>query len=53
MTNWLQILISLMPAVEQALQIIINDTGETPDEAAKQLVDHLTPGKPNSPSLKP
>jgi hypothetical protein len=54
--NWFTILETLpgvLQAVLQALATVEQATGKTSPEAAKEVIDHLTPGAPNSDVLKP
>ena len=52
--NWLliaQLIQQLLPVAVQAIDAVEKATGKTPEEAAKEVIDHLTPGAPNSPAL--
>lgn len=51
---WYAILIQLLPAIEDAINTIVKATpGLTAQQATAQLVNHLTPGQPNSETLGP
>ena len=52
--NWLliaQLIQQLLPVAVQAIDAVEKATGKTPEEAAKEVIDHLTPGGQNSPTL--
>lgn len=50
--NWIAILVQLLPAVEAAVNEIITKEGVSPEQATAKLIDHITPGQPNTPSLE-
>lgn len=52
--NWLliaQLIQQLLPVAVQGVEIVEKATGKTPEEAVQEVIDHLTPGAPNSPAL--
>lgn len=49
--NWM-LLIQLLPALEEAINLIVKAENVTPQVAATKLVDHITPGQPEAPALK-
>jgi hypothetical protein len=52
--NWallLEILPGLLQAAVQAISEVEKATGKSTPEAAAEVVSHLTPGQPNSPTL--
>jgi hypothetical protein len=52
--NWVlieEISQALFAAAIQAAQAIAKQTGKTPQAAVAEVVDHLTPGAPLSPTL--
>lgn len=51
MSEWLALLIQALPAIENAINAIVNATGKSKEQAMAELVDHITPGQPNSPTL--
>jgi hypothetical protein len=46
-----QVMMQLLPVLEQAIEIICRAEGVTPEQAFNRLISHLTPGKPNVPEL--
>jgi hypothetical protein len=49
--NWVSALVQILPILHQAIQQICAAEGVTEEQAVGKLIDHLTPGKPNSPTL--
>lgn len=52
--NWVliaQLMQQLLPVAIQAVEAVEKATGKTPEDATKAVIDHLTPGQPNAPSL--
>jgi hypothetical protein len=52
--NWsllLELLPQLLQAVAAAAQTVEQATGKTSAEATAEVINHLTPGQPNSPTL--
>jgi hypothetical protein len=52
--NWLliaQLIQQLLPVAIQAVETVEKATNKAPEEAVKEVIDHLTPGAPNSPAL--
>jgi hypothetical protein len=52
--NWallLELLPGLLQAAMQAVAVVEQATGKATPEAAAEVVQHLTPGQPNSPTL--
>ena len=52
--NWVQIaqlIRQLLPVAIQAIGVVVQATGKTPEDAAQDVVNHLTPGAPNAPAL--
>jgi hypothetical protein len=52
--NWLlieQIIQALLPAAIKAAEAVESSTNKSPQAAVAEVVDHLTPGAPNSPTL--
>ena len=52
--NWaqiIQLLEQLLPAALQAVATVQAATGKPTAEATVEVVNHLTPGQPNSPTL--
>jgi hypothetical protein len=41
----------LLPVVFKAVEIVAKDKGKPANEVVKDVIDHLTPGAPNSPAL--
>jgi len=54
--NWIlveQLMMQLLPAAIQAISTVQKATGKTPEAAAVDVVNHLTPGAPAAPALSP
>jgi hypothetical protein len=52
--NWaliMQLVQALLPVALQAVQAVEKATGKPTTQAIEEVVQHLTPGEPNSPSL--
>lgn len=52
--NWLliiQLVEQLLPVALKAVQTVEEATGKPTDQATQEVIDHLTPGAPNSPTL--
>jgi hypothetical protein len=52
--NWTAfagILSQMLPVVFKAVEIVAKDKGKPIDQVVKDVIDHLTPGAPNSPAL--
>jgi hypothetical protein len=52
--NWLlieQLLMQILPVVFQSVDAVAKATGKPPAAAVAEVVDHLTPGAPASPTL--
>ena len=49
--NWISLIINLLPVLGQAVEAVAAATGKTHEEAAKDVIAHLTPGAPNAPAL--
>jgi hypothetical protein len=52
--NWLliaQLIQQLLPVAIQAVETVEKATGKAPPEAVQEVIEHLTPGAPNSPAL--
>jgi hypothetical protein len=52
--NWTEVISlieSLLPSLLSAVDTVEKATGKPPHAAAQEVVDHLTPGQPNSPTL--
>ena len=47
-------LIQTLPAVVQAVQqILASDAAKSLEQAVADVINHVTPGRPNSPALAP
>jgi hypothetical protein len=54
MTSFFQIanlIMQLLPALFSALNTVQADTGKPWEQVAVDVINHLTPGQPNAPSL--
>lgn len=49
--NAFQLMMQLIPTVENAVTAICAAEGKTPEQAFNDIISHLTPGQPNSPTL--
>jgi hypothetical protein len=52
--NWalvFQLFQELLPVALQAVKVVEEATGKPTSEAITEVVQHLTPGQPNSPTL--
>lgn len=52
--TWLQVITlieQLLPSVLKAVDTVEQQTGKSTDASVQEVVNHLTPGQPNSPSL--
>lgn len=49
--NWLQMLVMLLRAADGAVSAVEKAEGKTHEQALNDVVNHLTPGAPNSPAL--
>ena len=47
----MKIMQQLFPVAVQGVQIVEEATGKSPEDAIKEVIDHLTPGAPLSPAL--
>ena len=50
-TPIIQLVALLLPAVQNALKFIMEEEGKSPLEAFEDLLKHIGPGLPNSPTL--
>jgi len=48
---WLQVILQALPILVKAVETVAADTGKSPEQAAEDVINHLTPGKPNAPEL--
>lgn len=54
MTNFFQIanlIMQIMPSLFSALNTVQQDTGKPWEQVTVDVINHLTPGQPNAPSL--
>jgi len=52
--DWLliaRLMQQLLPVAIEGIHAVQQATGKSPEEALNEVVDHLTPGKPASPTL--
>jgi hypothetical protein len=50
--QWFALFMKLFPAIEQAILTVAADKGKPAEEVVSDVIDHLTPGKPNAASLQ-
>jgi hypothetical protein len=53
MATFLSLLPSILQAAVAAINLIQQEQGKTPEQAAIDVISHLTPGAPNSTTLAP
>ncbi len=46
-----QLIQQLLPVAIKAVEVVENETGAGHEAAVKEVIDHLTPGAPNSTTL--
>ena len=50
--EWFAVIMQILPTIERAMTTIAADTGKPLSTTVVDVINHLTPGMPNSPSLK-
>jgi hypothetical protein len=48
---WIQIIAQLLPSLVGAVETVAADRGKPPEDVVEDVINHLTPGKPNAPAL--
>ena len=50
--SFANLIMQVLPTVFQAINTVHTDTGKPLDQVIVDVINHLTPGQPNAPSLQ-